>query len=104
MVAVSEVLEVLKQPTETCEVLGKTEVREMGLLDTSNPKAGIYVMYGGGDRCTNSDNHSENGFPRKSRFKIYCAEKQDENVNFYKKFISLFLIYLVELKGLLNAY
>jgi len=74
-------LEVLKQPTETCEVLGKTELRETGLLDINNPKAGIYVSYGGGDKCSNSENHSENGLPRKSKFKLYCAEKQDDNVN-----------------------
>lgn len=80
LVAVSEVLEVLKQPTETCEVLGRLESREVGVLDHNNPKAGIYVMYGGGDRCTNKENKMENGQPRKSKFKIYCAEKQDENV------------------------
>jgi len=51
------------------------------LLDINNPKAGIYVSYGGGDKCSNSENHSENGLPRKSKFKLYCAEKQDDNVN-----------------------
>jgi len=79
MVAVSEVLEVLKQPTETCEVLGRIDAATFGLLNENDPKAGMYVMYGNGDRCTNSDNHAENGQPRKSKFKLYCAEKEDSN-------------------------
>ena len=61
-------------------MLGRAEVKENGLLDPSNPNAGIWVTYGGGDKCTNSDNHSENGNPRKSKFKLYCSEKQDVNV------------------------
>lgn len=80
MVAVIEVLEVLKQPTDTCEILGRLEIKENGLLDNNNPKAGIWLTYGGGDKCTNS-NPSLNMQPRKSKFKLYCAEKQDENVN-----------------------
>ncbi len=75
---VSEVLEVLKQPTDTCEILGRTEEKTVGLIDPLNPKKGIYIQYGGGDKCTNGDNPLLNGKPRQSKFNIYCAEKQDE--------------------------
>ena len=80
MVGVSEVLEVLKQATDTCEVLGRTESREVSLLDPQDPKKGISVTYGGGDRCTNGDNPLENGKPRRSRFQLVCSSSQDENV------------------------
>jgi len=80
MVGVSEVLEVLKQPTDTCEVLGRIESRSVELLDVADPKKGIAVIYGGGDKCTNGDNPLENGKPRKSRFKLYCSSSQDANV------------------------
>jgi hypothetical protein len=82
-VAVSEVLEVLKKPTETCEVLGKTDFRTVGLLDEGNPNKGIYVEYGGGDICKNGDIPSENGKPRRSKFKLFCSDtsgKKDDNV------------------------
>jgi hypothetical protein len=80
-VGVSEVLEVLKQATDTCEVLGRTESPEYSLIDKNDPKKGIYLTYGGGDRCTNGDNPAENGKPRKSRFKLVCASTQEENVS-----------------------
>jgi len=71
---------VLKRPTETCEILGKLDTKTNGLIDPSNPSAGHWVTYGGGDICTNGDNPAENGKPRKSKFKFVCADKQDENV------------------------
>lgn len=80
LVSVSEVLEVLKKPTETCEILGKKEFTSNGLLDQNNPSLGYYVQYGGGDICTNGDNPSLNGKPRQTKFKIYCSSSQDENV------------------------
>lgn len=73
-------LEVLKKPTETCEILGKTEVKETGLLEVGNPNKGIYILYGGGDICKNGDIPAENGKPRKSKFKLVCADRQDDNV------------------------
>jgi hypothetical protein len=79
-VAVSEVLEVLKQPTDTCEILGKAEFRTAGVLDSTDPKKGIWVQYGGGDKCTNGDNPMLNGKPRSSKFNIHCSDKQDEKV------------------------
>lgn len=77
-VGVSEVLEVLKQPTDTCEILGRTESRTVSLLDPNDPKKGISVAYGGGDKCTNGDNPLQNGKPRQSKFNIYCGDKQDD--------------------------
>ena len=82
-VAVSEVLEVIKQPTDTCEILGRAEYREVSLIDRNNPSAGIAVTYSGGDRCTNGDNPMENGKPRRSRFLLVCSSSQDENVSNY---------------------
>ena len=79
-VAVSEFLEVLKQPTDTCEVLGQINERIVSLLDETNPKTGIIVTYSGGDICTNGEPASERGKPRSSRFKIYCSSTQDANV------------------------
>lgn len=100
-VGVSEVLEVLKQATDTCEVLGRTEVKTVALIDPNDPKKGISVMYGGGDRCTNGDNPVENGKPRRSRFQLVCASRQDDNVNLY--LLSLWSISLAELKELPNV-
>lgn len=80
-VGVTEVLEVLKQPTDTCEVLGRTEHKEFSLIDKNDPNKGIYVTYSGGDRCTNGDNPAENGKPRRSRFMLVCSSQQDENVS-----------------------
>lgn len=77
-IAVSEVLEILQQTTDTCEILGRTESKTVGLIDPKYPNTGIYIQYGGGDPCTNSDNPSNNGSPRQTRFNIYCAKKQDE--------------------------
>ena len=81
IVGVSEILEVLKQPTDTCEILGRSENRQVSLFDPSNPSKGIAVTYGGGDRCTNGDNMMENGKPRRSRFILECASSQEENVS-----------------------
>ncbi len=77
----SEVLEVLKQPTDTCEILGRAEYRTVALIDPQDPKKGISITYGGGDKCTNGDNPMQNGKPRQSKFNIYCSEKQDEVYN-----------------------
>jgi len=90
-VGVSEVLEVLKQVTDTCEVLGRTEYKEFGLIDKNDPKKGITVTYGGGDRCTNGDNPAENGKPRKSKFILVCAATQDPNVSNIWKLLKNFL-------------
>lgn len=78
--AVSEVLEVLKQPTDTCEILGRVEKGNYGVIDARNPGLGIFVEYGGGDTCTNSEIQSENGLPRKAKFMLFCDSNQEENV------------------------
>ncbi|MCQ2817143.1 MAG: autophagy-related protein 27 [archaeon] len=77
-VAVAEVLEVLKQTTDTCEILGKLEQNEVGLLDQKNPNKGIYVLYKGGDICE-SGQLNLNGKPRQTKFSIHCARKEDYN-------------------------
>lgn len=82
----------LKQPTDTCEILGRTEFKTVGLLDQTNPKKGIYVQYGGGDKCTNGDNPLQNGKPRQTKFNIYCAEKQEDVFNIqYLIFVFIFI-------------
>ena len=78
--AVTEVLEVLKQPTDTCEVLGKVEDKSYELIDHNNPSKGIIVTYSGGDKCSSSDNFAESGKPRKSKFILECSSTQEENV------------------------
>lgn len=78
--AVTEVLEVLKQPTDTCEILGRPEHRTVGLLDPNKPNKGIYVQYGGGDKCTNGANLIQRDKPRETRFNIHCARKQSDFV------------------------
>ncbi len=79
-VSVCEVLEVLKQPTDTCEILGRAEMRTVSLLDNSDPKKGISIAYGGGDKCTNGDNPMQNGKPRQTKFNLYCSHTQDPAV------------------------
>ena len=75
-VAVSEVLNVLDELTDTCEILGKTEDRNVYLIDNNNPLLGIYVEYGEGDLCTNSEDLASYNTPRKTRFKLLCSKDQ----------------------------
>jgi len=77
--AVSEVLEVLKQPTDTCEILGKFEQVNYSVIDAQNPSQGIKIEYGGGDICSSYDDDQGNGQPRKASFLIYCDSNQDDN-------------------------
>lgn len=87
-VGISEVLEVLKQPTDTCEILGRVEQKQFALIDPANPSKGISVTYSGGDICSSPDNAAEYHKPRKSRFLLMCASSQDENVSQFLKFSS----------------
>jgi hypothetical protein len=77
--SVIEFLQILGQDTETCEILGKFEEKNVGLLDPLNPYLGIYVEYGGGEICSNIDDFEGFNQPRKTRFKIYCSAFQDNN-------------------------
>ena len=77
--SVIEFLQILGQDTETCEILGKFEEKNVGLLDPLNPYLGIYVEYGGGEVCSNIDDFEGFNQPRKTRFKIYCSAFQDNN-------------------------
>jgi hypothetical protein len=76
-VAVTEVLNVLSELTDTCEILGKTESRNVYLIDNTKPYLGIYVEYGDGDLCTNSEDITQNNLPRKTRFKLLCSKEQN---------------------------
>jgi hypothetical protein len=100
-VAVTEVLEVLKQPTDTCEILGRVENRSVSLLDPLDPKKGIIVNYAGGDKCTNGDNPALNGQPRQTRFKLECSDRQDDVNNYFKN--SSLLTYQATPKVLQNV-
>lgn len=78
-VAVTEVLEVLKETTDTCEILGKLENKEISLIDNKNPNKGITILYKDGDICNSSTDQTMNGKPRQTKFTIYCSRKQDKN-------------------------
>lgn len=84
LVNVSEVLEVLKQPTETCEILGREQFRRVNLIDQNSPSKGIIVTYGGGDKCTSGDNAIQLGKPRESNFKLNCAASHGEVNKIFK--------------------
>ena len=75
-IAVSEVLNVLDELTDTCEILGKIESRNVYLIDNNNPLLGIYVEYGDGDLCSNSEDLNSFNTPRKTRFKLICSKDQ----------------------------
>ncbi len=61
-------------------ILGKLDLKTNGLIDPNNASVGFWVMYGGGDICKNGDVKSQNGKPRRSKFKFYCDGTQEENV------------------------
>lgn len=65
--------------TDICEILGQYTSSNVGLLDENNPQLGIYLEYGDGDICHNSEDPKQNGLPRKTKLKIYCSKKQDKN-------------------------
>ncbi len=73
-------LEVLKKPTATCEILGRIEPRSVGLLDPTDPHKGIYVTYGNGDKCNVPGALVPGASPklRETKFSLYCAEQQSE--------------------------
>ena len=83
-------------------------MKTVGLLDPTNPKKGIYIQYGGGDKCTNGDNPLQNGKPRQTKFNIYCAEKADEVLKnkIIKKYIKLFMkmFFTFQLKEILEDF
>ena len=79
LVSAYEVLEVLGQMTDTCEILGIKETETVTQLVPGSPRKGIKVTYSGGDICTGSENASENGNPRKISFNVNCASNQDSN-------------------------
>lgn len=79
-----EVLEVLGQQTETCEVLGLEDKKVVKPLDVNAPHKGIKITYTGGDTCTGSEVPNENGQPRKINFLIKCSKTEESNFLQYK--------------------
>ena len=74
---VYEVLEVLGQETDTCEVLGQFDKQVINTV-TYDGKHGINFTYTDGDKCVGSENPAENGGKRKSSFIILCGGKDNE--------------------------
>ena len=52
------------QLTDTCEILGQSNVRTVGYLDESNKASGIKVTYANGGLCEDSQNPAEINQPR----------------------------------------
>ena len=77
--SVFEMLEYEGKNTNICEILGRDESFNIYTIDKENPQLGIVLEYGDGDICKTSQNEELVGFPRKTRFKIYCSKKEDDN-------------------------
>lgn len=77
--SIIEILELEGMYTNICEILGTEEFFNVHLIDYNNPKIGIILEYGNGDICKTSQDEELMGYPRKTRFKIYCSEKNEIN-------------------------
>ena len=77
--SVIEILEYEGKNTNICEILGSDESFNIYTIDTQNPQLGIVLEYGDGDICKTSQNEELIGFPRKTKFKIYCSKNDDNN-------------------------
>ena len=77
--SVIEILEYKGKNTDICEILGTNELFSVKMIEPKNPKIGIILEYGNGDICKTSQNEELMGYPRKTRFKIYCSKKDDNN-------------------------
>ena len=77
--SIIEVLGYEGKNTNVCEILGTTESFNVKMIDYDNPKLGIILEYGDGDICKTSQNEELMGYPRKSRFKIFCSNKNNNN-------------------------
>jgi len=77
--SVFEILEYKGKNTDICEILGTDESFNVRMIEPNDPKIGIILEYGNGDICKTSQNEELMGYPRKTRFKIYCSKKDDDN-------------------------
>ena len=77
--SVIEILEYKGKNTDICEILGTDESFNVRMIEPKEPKIGIILEYGNGDICKTSQNEELMGYPRKTRFKIYCSQRNDIN-------------------------
>ena len=77
--SVTEILEYNGEKTEICEIIGQASSTKIHLLDFDNPNLGIVLEYGDGEICRHSENDLLIGIPRKTRFKLYCSENDNDN-------------------------
>ena len=75
--SVLEILEYEGKETNICEVLGREDSFNIHLIDYEKPQLGIILEYGDGDICKTSQDEELMGYPRKTRFKLYCSKKND---------------------------
>ena len=77
--SVIEILEYKGKNTDICEILGTDESFNIRMIEPKDPKLGIILEYGNGDICKTSQNEALMGYPRKTRLKIYCSKRDDNN-------------------------
>ena len=73
-----EVLEVMGEETDDCSIIGNMKNSEISLIDDNNIGKGLKIIYNQGDKCINSENPTQNNFPRKVTFILYCSKIQDD--------------------------
>ena len=49
----------------------------INLIDDRDSNKGLLVAYNGGSICEGSDTPALNGLPRKTLFRLECADKED---------------------------
>ena len=77
--SVIEVLEYEGKTTNICEILGNDQSFDVHLIDHDNPNLGIILEYGDGDICKTSQDEELMGYPRKTRFKLFCSKDETNN-------------------------
>ena len=77
--SIIEFLEYDDKKTEICEILGNSEKLNIYFIDKNEPNKGIILEYGDGDICKTSQDEELMGYPRKTRFKIFCDNKDNKN-------------------------
>lgn len=74
-----EFLDIYDTQTDTCEVLGMNNQQMINLLDEKDANKGLLVAYQGGSICEGSETPTLNGLPRKTIFRLECAQEADTN-------------------------
>jgi hypothetical protein len=73
--------QIIGDPSISCEVLGR-ELKNISLIDQSNPYSGLSIEYQNGDMCFNIDDGVAYGSDRITRFNIICSNSQDSSFSF----------------------